>query len=38
MEWEKIFRQHIYVPETHPLTGMPFHEREDEAHVSKVCQ
>lgn len=40
MEWEKkcvSFHQHIYVPETHPVTGMPFHEREDEAHVFKVC-
>ena len=39
-EWEKFdvpFRSHIYVPETHPLTSMPFHEREDETHVFKVC-
>ena len=40
MEWEKKgvpFRSHVYVPEIHPLTGVPFHEREDEAHVFKVC-
>ena len=36
MEWEKKgvpFRSHVYVPEVKPLTGIPFHEREDEAHV-----
>ena len=31
------FRSHMYVPEVHPLTGEPFHERKDEAHVFKVC-
>lgn len=39
LEWEKRgvpFRTHIYVPEVHPLTHCPFHEREDEAHVFKV--
>lgn len=39
LEWEKKgvpFSSHIYVPEDHPLTGMPFHEREDEGHVFKV--
>ena len=39
LEWEKKgvpFRTHAYVPEEHPLTGLPFHEREDEAHVFKV--
>ncbi len=39
-EWEKKgvpFSSHMYVPEIHPLTGLPFHEREDEAHVFKVC-
>ena len=39
MEWERRgvpFRSHMYVPEDHPLTNMPFHEREDEAHVFKV--
>ncbi len=39
MEWERKgvpFRSHIYVPEVHPVTGLPFHEREDEAHVFKV--
>ena len=30
------FSTHIYVPETHPVTNMPFHEREDEGHVCKV--
>lgn len=41
LEWERKgvpFRTHVYVPETHPLTGAPFHEREDEAHVYKVSQ
>lgn len=35
MEWEKkgVPFNPIYVPEVHPLTGTPFHEREDEAHV-----
>jgi len=27
----------MYVPEVHPITGMEFHEREDDAHVLKVC-
>ncbi len=27
----------MYVPEVHPITKCPFHEREDEAHVFKVC-
>ena len=39
LEWEKKgipFCSHVYVPEVHPLTGVPFHEREDEAHVFKV--
>ena len=39
MEWERKgvpFRSCMYVPEVHPLTGTPFHEREDEAHVFKV--
>ena len=39
LKWESKgvpFRSHLYVPEHHPLTGMPFHEREDEAHVLKV--
>ena len=30
------FRTHIYVPEMHPISQMPFCEREDEAHVLKV--
>ena len=30
------FRQHLYVPETHPITNTPFCEREDEAHVSRL--
>lgn len=39
LEWEKKgvpFRSHIYVPEVHPTTKCPFHEREDEAHIFKV--
>ena len=39
LEWEKKgvpFRSHMYVPEVHPITKLPFHEREDEAHVFKV--
>ena len=39
-QWEDSgipFRQHIYVPEIHPITGQVFHEREDEGHVFKVC-
>ena len=38
-QWEDNgvpFRQHIYVPEIHPITGGKFHEREDEGHVFKV--
>ena len=31
------FRQHVYVPENHPLTMDIYHEREDEPHVLKVC-
>ena len=31
------FKDHLYVPEVHPLTECEFHEREDEAHVFKVC-
>ena len=30
------FRQHLHVPETHPITGEMFCEREDEGHVFKV--
>lgn len=30
------FRTHMYVPETHHITGEPFLEREDEGHVFKV--
>ena len=30
------FQTHLYVPEIHPVTQMPFCEREDEAHVLKV--
>ena len=39
-EWDKQgvpFRQYMYVPEVHPQTSTTFHEREDEAHVLKVC-
>ena len=38
--WEKKgvpFKKRFYVPEVHPLTGAEFHEREDDAHVLKVC-
>ena len=31
------FRTYMYVLEVHPITGMEFHEREDDAHVLKVC-
>jgi len=31
------FCTYMYVPERHPITGTPFHEREDEGHVLKVC-
>ena len=31
------FRFHLYVPELHPITKEPFCEREDEAHLLKVC-
>jgi len=30
------FKDHLYVPEVHPLTGKGFCEREDEGHVFKV--
>ena len=30
------FRSHLHVPETHPITGRPFLEREDPGHVLKV--
>lgn len=30
------FRTYLYVPETHPITGREFHEREDFAHLLKV--
>ena len=38
-EWDRKgvpFRTHIYVPEVHPLTNLPFCEMEDEPHVLKV--
>ena len=41
LKWERRgvpFRTRAYVPETHPSTGELFHEREDEAHVFKVCK
>ena len=31
------FRRHLYVPEIHPITQTGFCEREDEAHILKVC-
>ena len=30
------FRTHLYVAEVHPISGLEFHEREDDAHVLKV--
>jgi len=27
------FKDHLYVPEVHPVTGLGFCEREDEAHI-----
>lgn len=30
------FKKHLYVPETHPVTGIKFCECEDEGHVFKV--
>ena len=39
-KWEERgvnFRLYLYVPELHPETGEAFCEREDEAHVLKVC-
>ena len=39
LKWESEgvpFCSHAYVPEDHPLTGVPFHEREDETYVFKV--
>ena len=36
LEWEKKgipFCSYVYAPEVHPLTGVPFHEPEDEARV-----
>ena len=39
LKWESEgvpFCSHAYVPEDHPLTGVAFHEREDETHVFKV--
>ena len=32
------FKTFLYVPEIHPETGETFIEREDEAHVLKVCK
>jgi len=30
------FKDHLYVPEIHPITGVEFCEREDEGHIFKV--
>ena len=30
------FKEHLYVPEVHPITGVEFCEREDDGHVFKV--
>lgn len=38
--WEEKgvpFKTYYYVPEVHPLSGTEYHEREDDAHVLKVC-
>lgn len=38
-EWHRKgvpFKDHLYVPEVHPDTGMEFCEREDDGHVFKV--
>ena len=32
------FRARCYVPEVDPITGRVFHEREDHAHLLKVCK
>ena len=32
------FKTYLYVPEVHPETGEMFIEREDDAHVLKVCR
>ena len=37
--WDSVgvpFKDHLHVPEVHPLTGVLFCEREDEGHVFKV--
>ena len=37
--WNSVgvpFKDHLHVPEVHPLTGVLFCEREDEGHVFKV--
>ena len=31
------FKDHLYIPEIHPITGVGFCEREDEGHLFKVC-
>jgi len=30
------FKDHVYVPEIHPNTGMEFCERKDDGHILKV--
>lgn len=40
LQWEiqgVPFCSSLYVPEDHPVTGVAFHEREDETHVFKVA-
>ena len=32
------FNTYLYVPEEHPETKATFYEREDEAHLIKVCR
>ena len=30
------FKDHLYMPKVHPITGVEFCEREDEGHIFKV--
>lgn len=37
-KWERLgvpFKTHLYVPETDPITGAEFHDREDHNHVHR---
>ena len=33
-----LFNTYLYVPEEHPETKATFYEREDKAHLIKVCR